>query len=120
MQHTEEKLTFDRLPEVIGTLVNEVKELKTIITEGQKNANPEADLWFNVDQLFAYHPDKPARATVYDWVCLRRVPYHKDGKRLRFLKSEIDQWLKTGYHSTEDEIRDTAIDYINNQRENRR
>jgi len=32
------------------------------------------------------------------------VPYHKNGKNLVFLKSEIDEWLKTGKRKSNAEI----------------
>ena len=43
----------------------------------------------------------------------------KDGKRLRFLKSEIDAWLAGGYHKTDDEMQEAAVDYVNQKREGR-
>ena len=58
------------------------------------------DEWFNLDQICKYLPDKPAKATVYGWVSKRLIPYHKKGKSLSFLKSEIDQWLKEGLQIT--------------------
>ncbi len=58
------------------------------------------DEWFNLDQICKYLPDKPAKGTVYGWVSKRLIPYHKKGKSLSFLKSEIDQWLKEGLHIT--------------------
>ncbi|MDR1342763.1 MAG: helix-turn-helix domain-containing protein [Prevotellaceae bacterium] len=30
----------------------------------------------------------------------RSIPYHKKGKKLMFLKSEIDNWLKEGRRKT--------------------
>jgi tmRNA-binding protein len=33
---------------------------------------------------------------VYAWIGQRSIPYHKKGKKLMFLKSEIDSWLKEG------------------------
>lgn len=58
----------------------------------------------NIDQLKAYHPDCPARSTIYDRVCQNRIPVHEDGKKLRFLRSEIDQWFSDGRIKTKDEI----------------
>lgn len=58
----------------------------------------------NIDQLKAYHPDCPARSTIYDRVCQNRIPVHEDGKKLRFLRSEIDQWFSGGRIKTKDEI----------------
>ena len=58
----------------------------------------------NIDKLRAYHPDCPARSTIYDRICQNRIPVHEDGKKLRFLRSEIDQWLSDGRIKTKDEI----------------
>ena len=66
----------------------------------------------NLDQLREYHPDKPARSTVYEWVCQNRIPVHKDGKKLRFLRSEIDQWLSGGKIRTKEELETEAMNRI--------
>lgn len=110
--------TFETMPSKLDILEDKVNRLVALV-EKLTAQEPVKDVWFDVDGLCAYHPDKPARKTVYDWVTLRRVPYHKDGKRLRFLKSEIDAWLIGGYHKTEDEMQDAAVDYINARREGR-
>ena len=90
-----------------------IRSLASAKALSTKASGSEPDQWFDVDGLRAYHPDHPARKTIYDWVTLRRVPYHKDGKRLRFLKSEIDAWLAGGYHKTDDEMQEAAVDYVN-------
>jgi len=61
---------------------------------------PNKDEWFNIGELCKYLPDKPAKNTVYGWVSKRLIPYHKKGKSLSFLKSEIDGWLKDGLRIT--------------------
>ena len=33
-----------------------------------------------------YLPDRPAKQTVYGWVFQKKIPYHKKGKKLQFLK----------------------------------
>lgn len=62
------------------------------------------DEWFNLEQICIYLPDKPAKATVYGWVSKRLIPYHKKGKSLSFLKSEIDKWLKEGLRVTANQM----------------
>ena len=56
--------------------------------------NPDQRM--NIDKLRAYHPDCPAGSTIYARVFQNRIPVHEDGKKLRFLCSEIDQWLSDG------------------------
>ena len=94
-------------------LKQEISGLKTLIT-GLIHNKPEdnTDQWMNIEQLRAYHPDRPARSTIYDWVCQNRIPVHKDGKKLRFLKSEIDQWLSGGKIKTREELEVQAYNHI--------
>ncbi|MDR1583704.1 MAG: helix-turn-helix domain-containing protein [Prevotellaceae bacterium] len=35
----------------------------------------------------------PAKPTVYAWIGQRSIPCHKKGKKLMFLKSEIDRFF---------------------------
>ena len=108
----EEHITFERLPGIISDIRKDIKELKVLVIQGQ-NDSSTGDEWMDVNGLCAYHPDHPAKKTVYDWVTLKRVPYHKDGKRLRFKRSEIDAWLAGHYHRTEDDVLEEAITYMN-------
>ena len=72
----------------------------------------KGDVWFNIDQLCNYLPDKPKKATVYGWINAGLIPCHKGPKKLRFLKSEIDQWLATGKKKTWSEIAVEADNYL--------
>ena len=104
--------TLETLPSKLDILEDKINRLVALV-EKLTVAESVQDQWMDVDGLCSYHPDRPAKKTVYDWVTLRRVPYHKDGKRLRFLKSEIDAWLAGGYQKTEDEMQEAAVDYVN-------
>jgi len=57
----------------------------------------ESEQWLNLTDLCNYLPGKPKKVTVYKWVRKRLIPFHKSPgqKKLRFSKSEIDNWLKT-------------------------
>jgi excisionase family DNA binding protein len=74
--------------------------------------NQPTDRWFSLDDLCQYMPDKPSKATVYGWVCAGIIPVHKGGKKLRFLQSEIDAWMKQGRKSTNAEITADATKYL--------
>ena len=114
---TEERaITLENLPQAVKLILEKVEKIETSLETLKAHAPEEQDQWMDVEGLMAYHPDKPARKTIYDWVTLRRVPYHKDGTRLRFLRSEIDAWLAGGYHKTEDEMQEAAVDYVNAKR----
>lgn len=97
---SDETITFNELPQAVSQLIKEVGELKSLLQNVHDN-KVEPDRWFNIDQLCQYVPDKPANQTVYGWVARHEVPYHKKGKKLQFLKSEIDEWLKSDKRKTE-------------------
>ncbi len=102
------ELTFEQLPKAFTNLINEVSEIKRLLLEKINEKPTETDLWFDLNELCIYHPDKPSKATVYGWVHAGIIPVHKNGKKLRFLKSEIDEWLKQGRKKTFSDIASEA------------
>jgi len=90
---------FDRLEKLIESKKSEAPA-------------PETDTWFNLSELCQYLPDKPAKPTVYSYVQNRKIPFHKKGKALFFLKSEIDLYLKSGRRRTSTEISAEADQYF--------
>jgi excisionase family DNA binding protein len=77
-------------------------------------SKPSEDQWFDLNGLIQYLPSHPKAQTVYDWVHHRLIPFHKpEGtKTLKFLKSEIDEWLKTGRRKTQAEKDDIVKNYL--------
>lgn len=103
-----EKTVFISLP---------IEDLQTVIIDcvnsclknsKQVHNDQPTDRWFDLNELCFYHPDKPTKATTYGWVHAGTIPVHKSGKKLRFLKSEIDEWLKQGRKKTFSEIASDA------------
>lgn len=74
------------------------------------------DCWFDLNELCQYHPDKPSKPTVYGWVNAGAIPVHKGGKKLRFLKSEIDAWLRQGRKKTISELNTEADTFLLNHK----
>lgn len=111
-------LTFNELPNAVSYLKKEVSEIKRLLLERSENP-PEPDRWFDLNELCQYHPDKPTKPTVYGWVNGGIIPVHKGGKKLRFLKSEIDNWLKQGRKKTLAETAREAETYIKKKGINR-
>jgi excisionase family DNA binding protein len=104
MENSTEGLTLETLPKAFSHLTNEVSEIKRLLLEKSNEQRTEADRWFDLNELCIYHPDKPSKPTVYGWVNAGTIPVHKGGKKLRFLKSEIDNWLKQGRIKTVAEL----------------
>lgn len=112
MDNLKDGLTLETLPKAFAQLTIEVGEIKRLLLEKSNEQPTEMDRWFDLTELCQYHPDKPTKPTVYGWVSAGTVPAHKSGKKLRFLKSEIDTWLKQGRKKTTSEIDTEAIAFI--------
>lgn len=96
-------------PELETLIENSIKK----VLRAQQNEQPtETDRWFNLNDLCIYHPEKPSKPTVYGWVHNNLIPVHKGGKKLRFLKSEIDNWIKQGRKKTIQETASEAEIYL--------
>ena len=106
-----EQISFNELPQAMAYLIDKVEKLESLISKGQSEKQ-ESDNWFNLQELQNYHPDHPAAPTVYAWVGQRFIPNHKHGKKLMFLKSEIDEWLKSGKRKTAVELKAEAAEFV--------
>jgi len=103
-----------------------IEDLQTVIIDcvnsclrnnKQASTEPtETDRWFDLNELCQYHPDKPSKPTVYGWVHNGLIPHHKGGKKLRFLKSEIDNWIKQGRRKTLAETASEAAQYVQSKK----
>jgi excisionase family DNA binding protein len=105
------EISFNEVPEAMAHLIVKVEKIESLLEAERPEPKPE-DRWFNVRELCLYHPDKPAKTTIYSWVRDRLLPYHKHGKKLLFLKSEVDAWLKAGRQQTRGEISTEAKRYV--------
>jgi len=95
----------------LNTVVKEMANLKKEMAIWQNSMisylnliSSKNDRWLSLSELIEYLPSKPAPSTIYEWVSKKTIPYHKCGKRLSFLKSEIDEWVfKNGLKIDEEE-----------------
>ena len=92
----EASISFDCLPVAVANLQKSVNVLSKQVAKLQEKNSDNYAQWMNIKQLCEYLPDKPALQTVYEWVSKKLIPYHKKGKKLFFLKTEIDEWLFSG------------------------
>ena len=86
------------------SIENRLSNIELLLTNlnQQPTPTPAADpeRWMSLQELCEYLPDHPKPQTVYSWVSNKLIPVNKGSKHLRFLKSEIDQWLKSGRRKT--------------------
>lgn len=109
-------LSFEKLPEAVSYLITKVESLEQILQTKNERIQPQIERWLNINDLIDYLPDHPTKATIYSWVGMRKIPYHKGGKKLRFLKTEIDAWLLTGKRKSESELHLEAMEYLNKKK----
>ena len=112
MENLTEGITLETLPKAFTHLTNEVSEIKRLLLQKSNEQPTEIDRWLDLNELCIYHPDKPSKPTVYGWVNAGTIPVRKSGKKLRFLKSEIDNWLKQGRKKTLAETASEAENYL--------
>jgi excisionase family DNA binding protein len=109
---------FELIEKRLNQIENLLIEIKSLCNNSQ-NIEPSIK-WFDLTELCQYHPSKPSKATVYGWIHLKCIPHYKSGKKLRFLKSEIDTWLGIGKRKTISEIEEDVSIFSTVQRKTRK
>jgi excisionase family DNA binding protein len=112
-QNSTQGLTLETLPKAFSELSNDVSEIKRLLLEKHSASQPDPDRWFDVLELCEYL--RISKQTAYDKVHKREIPCNKQGKKLRFLKSEIDAWIKSGRKKTLAEIASEADTFLKNK-----
>lgn len=113
----DKNITFEDLPKAMSWMMDKLNKLDSKI-DGLNNT-PQirpADQWMNLKELCEYLPSHPAEQTVYGWTSCHQIPFHKRGKRIMFLKSEIDAWLHDGKQKSQKELAEEAAQFINAKR----
>lgn len=100
-----EKITFDNLPQAVLELMKKVDRLTDLLTTDCKQSDND---WMDLQILIDYLPGRPVKSTIYSIVSRRLIPHKKNGKRLIFLKSEIDSWLMNKNRNTATAISENA------------
>lgn len=100
-----EIITFDKLPEAVGQLLDKVNHIEQLL--GQQNQPPDQDELLNIQKAAKFLD--LAVPTLYSKVSRKEIPVNKQGKRLYFYKSELENWIKQGRKKTADELRDNIV-----------
>lgn len=114
----EKKITFDEMPGAMSWMMDKLTEIDVKIDglSGKTQVVSE-EQWLNLDELRAYLPSHPAEQTVYGWTSNHLIPFHKRGRRIMFLKVEIDAWLHSGKIKSQEELRIEAEKHIQARRQ---
>ena len=118
--HSNNVPTFDMIPMLMANLLEDNKILSAKIDALNKKinmslpANKQGDdnERMDVTEAQKYIPGHPAVQTIYGWTSNGQIPYHKIGKRIYFVTSELDEWLSHGQHKSDDDLRKEAEEYV--------
>ena len=88
-----ETVTFDKLPEAVSYLTEQVIELKKMVAELQP---PASDKHVLVEIEDACRIIRKAKPTIYTLVRKGQLPAYKKGKKLYFYEDELLQWIESG------------------------
>ena len=115
--------TFDMIPMLMANLLEDNKILSAKLDAINKkiassvaNSSKDEDQRMDVTEVQKYIPGHPAVQTIYGWTSNNLIPYHKVGKRIYFVKSELDAWLSQEQHKSQDDLRREAEEYVNKKR----
>ena len=76
--------------------------------------NEPQDKLLNIDEACeVLHLEKP---TVYSKVSRGELPHMKKGKRLYFSREALPEYIQSGRVKTNEELQDSALDYLNIRR----
>jgi len=96
-------LTFEKLPEAVGLLLEKVARIESML-EGQPLPLSEQEDLITIKQASKFLD--LAIPTLYSKVSRKEIPVNKQGKRLYFYKSELEHWIRQGRKRTIAEIRE--------------
>ena len=117
---TEKNITFEDLPKAMTWMMDKLNELTSKVDSiNNQSAQPQTDQWMNLKELCEYLPNHPAEQTGYGWTSCHQIPFHKRGKRIMFLKSEIDTWLHDGKIKSQKELEAEAALFLKSKRNHR-
>jgi excisionase family DNA binding protein len=89
--------TQDELEQIVQ------ESVRKVLTEKLTPISVDHNQWFNIQKASEFLG--LAVQTIYQKVSSLDIPFHKKGKRIWFLKSELEDWLKEGRQKTRQEIK---------------
>ncbi|MCC8038338.1 MAG: helix-turn-helix domain-containing protein [Bacteroidales bacterium] len=116
----ETTVTYDTLPQAVTYLIKEMERLHARMDNITAPAPEKEDRWMTVAELCDYLPQHPSTQTVYGWTSTNQIPFHKRGKHVLFLMSEIDRWLTQGAVKSHGQLAEEALAFIANKKKGKR
>lgn len=107
----EKTITFDSLPEAVGRLGEEIREIKSMLVQRvEPQPAPPQDEILTTEEAAAFL--RLSVATIYTKVSRGELTAMKQGNRLYFSKFELMDYLRAGKKKSNAEIQAEAGEYI--------
>lgn len=96
-----ESITFDKLPQAVSYLTEQVIELKQMVSALQPTSSANNHILVEIDEAaIIIMKSKP---TIYRLVNQGILPSYKKGKTLYFYKDELLAWIENGRKATKEQ-----------------
>lgn len=105
------EITFDKLPQAITYLTEQVAELKQLVSELQPPQS-EKHLLVGIDDTCRII--QKAKPTIYALVRKGILPSYKKGKKLYFYEDELLAWIENGRKNTSEQNYDQMLASMQN------
>jgi len=83
---------------------------KAIYNLNYISTKPDVNQIMNISEVATYI--KIAKTTIYGLTHRNTIPHYKNGKKLYFKKSDIDEWIFSKKNKTNHYIEKEAVEYI--------
>lgn len=84
-------------------ILKELREIKTLSLLSAKNV-------LTIDEVSKL--TDLSVSCLYKKTCAKEIPYYKKDKRIYFKRQEIEEWMLQNRVSTNEELKDSAINYV--------
>ena len=112
------EINFENLPKAVALLVNEVAELKTLVTQKQETKTTNKRIPIEIEE--ASKIIGKAKPTIYALVRKRLLPCYKNGKKLYFFEDELLKWIESGKKKTIKEIHAESNAFVSRKKTQQR
>ena len=96
------EITFDKLPEAVAYLIEQVSELKLLV-ENPTSKPLEKRMPIGIEE--ACRIISKAKPTIYTLARKGLIPCYKRGKKFFFFEDELLEWITKGKRKTLDELK---------------
>ena len=88
------EITFDKLPQAVGYLTEQVERIHKIVAALQPQTAIDKHRIVEIDE--ACKITRKAKPTIYTLARKGLIPAYKRGKKLYFYEDELLQWIESG------------------------